>query len=68
VSRVDEIRARAAAARAEYTTSEPDQPTRDIEYLLTGIDAAQRIMPRGAWLWPDDRTGMEWATEHDERL
>jgi hypothetical protein len=25
-------------------------------------------MPRGAWLWPEDRTGMEWATEHDERL
>lgn len=25
-------------------------------------------MPTGAWLWPDDRTGMEWADEHDERL
>lgn len=25
-------------------------------------------MPRGNWLWPDDRTGMEWADEHDERL
>jgi hypothetical protein len=26
------------------------------------------IMPRGAWLWPDTRTGMEWADKHDERL
>jgi hypothetical protein len=26
------------------------------------------ILARGPWLWPDDRTGMEWATEHDERL
>ncbi|HEX9228127.1 MAG TPA: hypothetical protein VF885_16110 [Arthrobacter sp.] len=25
-------------------------------------------MPRGSWLWPDDRTGMEWADKHDERL
>lgn len=25
-------------------------------------------MPRGSWLWPDDRSGMEWANKHDERL
>lgn len=25
-------------------------------------------MPRGAWLWPNDRTSMDWADKHDERL
>lgn len=35
----------------------------------------QRIMlpipptaPRAPWLQPEDRTGPEWMTEHDERL
>lgn len=25
-------------------------------------------MPRGPWLWPDDRTGPEWFDKHNERL
>lgn len=26
------------------------------------------LMPLPSWLWPDDRSGMEWSDKHDERL
>ena len=100
MSRLDEIRARNEAARAEYTNGVADQAVRDTDHLLERLDAVQKlaayletlapgdqhyagliraaitpppptespIMPRGAWLWPDDRTGPEWMTKHDERL